>query len=401
MLQTYYIYEITYKGDGRNYIGQRKCPIKKIPETDTSYMGKGVHLRAAQKKYGIENFSKRILAICYSEKILNILETEYISLYKEIGKAEFNIASGGYDYPRTYMGEKQKLEYNRHISEGIRKSEKFKKAIHDPEFRRKVSESHRGLTSWNKGMKMSEEFCNNVSKGIIDMYNSPRGEEVKANLREKRKLQVITEETKHKMSESQKGRIVSEETRRKLSEIQKGSTKSEETKAKISAARQKQVFSEESKQKRKKSIEEYWNSEEGQRQRKINSERNKSLAQTKGYHWYNNGVIQTVAKECPEGFVPGKLFNRKHTEEEKQARRDWYANLPAERKAEIVKKIGDAHKGKPKSDTCKANISKANKGRKYYNNGVIEVMRFECPEGFVPGRCPKAKESISKGMTKR
>ena len=203
------------------------------------------------------------------------------------------------------------------------------------------------------------------------------------------------------MSESQKGRIVSEETRRKLSEIQKGSTKSEETKAKISAARQKQVFSEESKQKRKKSIEEYWNSEEGQRQRKINSERNKSLAQTKGYHWYNNGVIQTVAKECPEGFVPGKLFNRKHTEEEKQARRDWYANLPAERKAEIVKKIGDAHKGKPKSDTCKANISKANKGRKYYNNGVIEVMRFECPEGFVPGRCPKAKESISKGMTKR
>ena len=41
-----------------------------------------------------------------------------------------------------------------------------------------------------------------------------------------------------------------------------------------------------------------------------------------------------------------------------------------------------------------------NKGRKYYNNGKIEVMRFECPEGFVPGRCPKAKASISKGMKK-
>lgn len=69
-----------------------------------------------------------------------------------------------------------------------------------------------------------------------------------------------------------------------------------------------------------------------------------------------------------------------------------------------IKKIPEtdtSYMGKPKSDTCKANISKANKGRKYYNNGVIEVMRFECPEGFVPGRCPKAKESISKGMTKR
>lgn len=308
-----------------------------------------------KKKYGIENFSKRIVEVCYSESELNRLEKHYIDYYKSIGKAEFNIAEGG---------------------EG-------------------------GNNYKYKTEEEMKEHCKKLSQSMYKMYNSPRGEEVKANLREKRKLQVITEETKHKMSESQKGRIVSEETRRKLSEIQKGSTKSEETKAKISAARQKQVFSEESKQKHKKSIAEYWNSEEGQRQRKINSERNKSLKQTKGYHWYNNGIIQTVAKECPEGFVPGKLFNRKHTEEEKQARRDWYANLPAERKAEIVKKIGDGHRGKPKSDTCKANISKANKGRKYYNNGVLEVMRFECPEGFVPGRCPKAKESISKGMTKR
>lgn len=208
----------------------------------------------------------------------------------------------------------------------------------------------------------------------------------------------------YNISDGGNGGNMGDVVNKKISEsVQKlhASEKGVEVRKKISAARQKQVFSEESKQKHKKSIDEYWNSEEGQRQRKINSERNKSLKQTKGYHWYNNGIIQTVAKECPEGFVPGKLFNRKHTEEEKQARRDWYANLPAERKAEIVKKIGDAHKGKPKSDTCKANISKANKGRKYYNNGVIEVMRFECPEGFVPGRCPKAKESISKGMTKR
>ena len=28
---------------------------------------------------------------------------------------------------------------------------------------------------------------------------------------------------------------------------------------------------------------------------------------TKGMHWYNNGKINTVAKECPEGFTPGML----------------------------------------------------------------------------------------------
>ena len=28
---------------------------------------------------------------------------------------------------------------------------------------------------------------------------------------------------------------------------------------------------------------------------------------TKGKHWYNNGKINTMAKECPPGFIPGRL----------------------------------------------------------------------------------------------
>ena len=38
----------------------------------------------------------------------------------------------------------------------------------------------------------------------------------------------------------------------------------------------------------------------------------KSLA-LKGTHHYNNGIIQIQAKECPEGFNPGRLkFNFKN-----------------------------------------------------------------------------------------
>ena len=33
----------------------------------------------------------------------------------------------------------------------------------------------------------------------------------------------------------------------------------------------------------------------------------KGNTNTKGKHWYNNGKINTMAKECPEGFVPGVL----------------------------------------------------------------------------------------------
>ena len=28
------------------------------------------------------------------------------------------------------------------------------------------------------------------------------------------------------------------------------------------------------------------------------------------YHWFNNGVINVKAKECPEGFVRGRIINR-------------------------------------------------------------------------------------------
>ena len=28
---------------------------------------------------------------------------------------------------------------------------------------------------------------------------------------------------------------------------------------------------------------------------------------SKGMHWFNNGKINTMAKECPEGFVPGRI----------------------------------------------------------------------------------------------
>ena len=39
-------------------------------------------------------------------------------------------------------------------------------------------------------------------------------------------------------------------------------------------------------------------------------------------------------------------------------------------------------------------ISTSYKGRHYYNNGKIEVKRFECPKGFVPGRMPYSEEAL-------
>ena len=94
--------------------------------------------------------------------------------------------------------------------------------------------------------------------------------------------------TSEHISLHRKGKHRSEETKKKLSEAQKGNKNmlgkhhSEETKKKLSEARKGRKFSEEHKKKL-------------------------SEAQ-KGKLWYNNGKVNTMAKECPEGFVPGRLL---------------------------------------------------------------------------------------------
>jgi hypothetical protein len=92
----WYIYETKNLINGKTYIGQRKCPKNKTPETDIGYMGSGIYLKRAFLKYGNENFRKRIIIgnIPYKDEI-NRLEVYYIGLYKKHRMAEYNIAAGG------------------------------------------------------------------------------------------------------------------------------------------------------------------------------------------------------------------------------------------------------------------------------------------------------------------
>ena len=103
-----------------------------------------------------------------------------------------------------------------------------------------------------------------------------------------------TEETKKKLSEANKGKKFSEETRKKMREAHKGNSyllgkhHSEETKKKMRAAKK------------------------GEKHpmygKKHSDEAKKKISEAKkGKHWYNNGKIAIMAKECPEGFTPGML----------------------------------------------------------------------------------------------
>ena len=117
---------------------------------------------------------------------------------------------------------------------------------------------HRLETHNSDGERRLVDITLDELKALDMYYNRPSPE-------------LIFLPTSEHMSLHRKGKYISEETKKKLSEAKKGKKRSEETKKKLSEAH------------KGKNI---W---------------------TKRTRWYNNGIINIRAKECPEGFVPGML----------------------------------------------------------------------------------------------
>lgn len=88
-----FIYITTNHINGKKYIGQ-----KKYDERDDwkDYLGSGLYLKRAIKKYGRENFTKDIIENCSTKESLNHAERYWIKKYNAMESNDFyNIASGG------------------------------------------------------------------------------------------------------------------------------------------------------------------------------------------------------------------------------------------------------------------------------------------------------------------
>lgn len=96
----FYVYEITNNINGKKYIGKRKCYCN---IEDDCYMGSGSLLTRAFKKYGISNFSKKIIEICATEKDAYEREKYWINHFKAVESDEYyNLIEGGQDaYVKT------------------------------------------------------------------------------------------------------------------------------------------------------------------------------------------------------------------------------------------------------------------------------------------------------------
>ena len=282
----YYIYCITNKINNKTYIGQHKTS-----NVIDSYMGSGVVINKAFQKYGIENFSKSILAVAHTKENIDILEKVFIALYRAEGKAEYNIADGGsgcYCSGEFEKQRKQKIskasaehwknytdEEIQRIKQKISIKNKGKKHPHSNETKQKISKASaehwkkegyrekvskaisKSLTGkkrknavWNKGKStglkwftngVENKLCAICPDGFFPGRTVTEIEKQRLKTVNISRTHIVSEETKKKISNTQKknpnramlGRKQSIEAKQKISQQHKGKKLSNETKNKI------------------------------------------------------------------------------------------------------------------------------------------------------------------------
>lgn len=129
---------------------------------------------------------------------------------------------------------------------------------------RTLGKAEYNIADGGQGGNLGEEVNKKLRGENNPFYGKRHSEEAKKKMSEARKNKKFghcSEETKRKIAEGNKGKHFSEERKKNIAESLKGHTP--------------------------------WN-----KGKKTGSN---------GTHWYNNGEVNVKAKECPKGFVKGRL----------------------------------------------------------------------------------------------
>lgn len=168
-----YIYLIVNKINGKTYVGQRKSN-----KFNDFYMGSGIWLRKAQRKYGIKNFEKFLIQCVYTSEEADKQEIFWIAEYRKRGKAEYNIANGGSGVMngrkhsletiekerQSHLGKKLwpngrvfTEEWKKRISESKKGSKGFQ-GHHSDKTKKMLSEQKKGIKFWTNGERNTTSF---------------------------------------------------------------------------------------------------------------------------------------------------------------------------------------------------------------------------------------------------
>lgn len=176
------IYKTTNLINGKIYIG-------KDLHNNNNYLGSGIKLVRAIKKYGKESFKKEILEVCDAVNSWHECEVYWISRYNATNPLiGYNIAEGGNGgNTRAGYSQKDMEEYCKNLSDGVKNSKQYQNFVN----------SRRGIARPEHSIKMKELYAT--------------GKILPPNLGK-----MVSEETRYKISKSNKGKLVSNDTKNKI-----------------------------------------------------------------------------------------------------------------------------------------------------------------------------------------
>jgi group I intron endonuclease len=214
-VKTLVIYKYRNLINGKEYVGQTNN-FKDRSMNHKSFGNKKCLLDRAINKYGIKNFSIRLVDVANDDEDLNRKEQFYIHYFDCKYPKGYNLTDGGTGRRGYNVSEETKRK--------ISKANKGK--IRSEEVRMKMSESSKGSKNNNYGKIHTDEAKIKISKANIGSRNGRWGvkltEEQKRRVSEVHTNKIVTDETRKKISEGNKGKKLKEETKKKLSEMNKG-----------------------------------------------------------------------------------------------------------------------------------------------------------------------------------
>lgn len=126
-----FIYEWTNELNGKKYIGSHKGDI------NDNYLGSGVAFNRAIKKYGIDNFTRKILEFVENDREILEKEQYYLDLVNAAkNKNYYNLkskAGGGWEYVNYNMSNIEKENRIKHMKAIQPMSSRFKGKKHTQE----------------------------------------------------------------------------------------------------------------------------------------------------------------------------------------------------------------------------------------------------------------------------
>lgn len=198
----FYVYKHTCPNE-KIYIGiTKQQPIKRWDYNGYGYRKNTLFYRAIQK-YGWSNIKHEILYENLSKEEAEQKEIELIEKYKSNQpKYGYNIANGGNTTGTVSEATKKKISKTLkgyEFSDERRKniSINTRKAMANPEIRKKISEANKGRTNWRKGLKLTEEEREKLREHGYKKRNIPWN-------KGKKGLQKHIEEWKKQASERMK-----------------------------------------------------------------------------------------------------------------------------------------------------------------------------------------------------